>query len=60
MDPEYLKKVNINELLKIYEKQIFYAESLHLRKFNHPLALLSFVIARKYKSLKNFDKKNYF
>ena len=33
---------------------------MHLTKFNHPLALLSFVIARKYKSLKNFDKKNYF
>ena len=60
MNPGYLKELNINDLLQIHEKKTFYADSLHLIQFNHPLALLSFIISMKYKSLQVFDKKNYF
>ena len=56
----YIKELDINELLIQFEKHILYVESFKLIQFNHPLALLAFVISRKYKSLKNTERKNYF
>ncbi len=60
MHPDSIKELNIHELLKDYERNLLYAESFNLTQFNYPLALLSFVISKKYKSLNIYDKKNYF
>ncbi len=60
MHPDYIKELNIHELLKDFERNLLYAESFNLTQFNYPLALLSFVISKKYKSLNFYEKKNYF
>ncbi len=60
IEPSYIKKIDLNFHINKFILLVKYVDSMNLSKFTGLLISTCLIIAKKYKYLKDFQRKNYF